>query len=396
MSSYDQLANSLMTKYQIPGAAIAVVHDGKLVFARGYGHAETGSGQLVQPDSMFRIASLSKPVTSAAILLLVQRGKLSLDQRVFDILPHQDPLPGGTVDPRLSTITVRELLEHAGGWNRDTTFDPAFLPVVISAAAGTPSPASSATIIHYMMGKPLQFSPGTDYNYSNYGYILLGRVVETINGLPYETFVREQVLSPSGAACMRIGHSLQSQALPKEVKYYDYPGAPLFNSIYGTGAKVPGPDGGICIESLDSAGGWVASPVDYLRFVLSIDGRTDHPDLLSASTIATMTARPSVPNWASTPTYDALGWKVRPIGNDATWWHLGALSGTATEVVRGFNGVTTVVFFNSRPSDSTTFENDLDSGISSAAASVTTWPATDQFSSFEGCVAGPRQRAAKH
>src|SRR5207253_9317336 len=139
--------------------------------------------------SQFRIASLSKPITSAAILLLVQRGKLNLDQRVFDLLSYE-PLPGETVDPRLATITMRNLLEHSGGWNRDTTFDPMFMmSVPIAVATGTPAPATTDSIIRYMMGKPLQFNPGSDYSYSNFGYSLLGRVIETITGQPYEKFV---------------------------------------------------------------------------------------------------------------------------------------------------------------------------------------------------------------
>src|ERR1043166_3268441 len=93
MVSYDQLASTLLTKYQIPGGALAVARNGKLVFARGYGYANKATGELVQPDSRFRIASLSKPISSAAVLLLVQRGQLSLDQRGFDILSYE-PLPG--------------------------------------------------------------------------------------------------------------------------------------------------------------------------------------------------------------------------------------------------------------------------------------------------------------
>src|SRR6185503_9515059 len=131
-----------------------------------------------------------------------------LDQRVFEILSYE-PLPGESVDPRLATITVRHLLEHSGGWNRDTTFDPMFLPVTIAAATGTPAPATADNIIRYMMGKPLQFNPGSAYNYSNFGYTLLGRVIETISKQSYEQFVREQVLTPSGSACMHIGRSLQ-------------------------------------------------------------------------------------------------------------------------------------------------------------------------------------------
>lgn len=395
MESYDQLAASLLTNYQIPGGAIAVARNGKLVFARGYGYANTATGDLVQPDSLFRVASLSKPITSAAILLLVQKGRLSLDQRVFDILSSDQPLPGRVPDPRLMNVTVRELLEHAGGWNRDTTFDPMFIPQEIAAAAGTPPPPDTQTIIRYMMGKPLQFDPGTDYNYSNFGYALLGRIIETISGESYEAFVREQVLSASGA-CMSLGHSLQSQSWPKEVKYYDYPGAPLTSSVFGTGL-VPWPDGGFYLEAMDSHGGWVASPIDYLRFVLSVDGRDDRPQILSLSAVSTMISQPSIPVWAGSPAWYALGWMVRPSHGDANWWHLGSLPGTSTIVVRNYDGVVWAAFFNSRPANPDAFFSDLDNGMWTALSGVTNWPSDDQFSSFSACYKPKnRSRAVRH
>lgn len=395
MVSYDQLASTLLTKYQVAGGAIAVARNGKLVFARGYGHANQATGELVQPDSQFRLASLSKPITSAAVLLLIERGKLTLDQRVFDILSYE-PLPGETVDPRLATITIRHLLEHSGGWNRDTTFDPMFLPVTIAAATGTPAPATADSIIRFMMGKPLQFTPGSAYNYSNFGYTLLGRVIETISGQSYEKFVREQVLTPSGAACMQIGRSLQAQSLPKEVKYYDFAGAPLVPSIYGTGTKVPRPDGGFHLEAMDAHGGWVASPIDYLRFILSVDARNDPGDILAAPTIETMIARPAIPSWSTSPAWYAKGWSVRPSQGDANWWHTGGLPGTTTLVVRNYGGVTWAAFFNAQPLNVDAFVGELDSGMWTALNGVTSWPSGDQFQSFAPCFTGPRRRALRH
>src|ERR1051325_972320 len=395
MVSYDQLASTLLTKYGIPGGALAVARNGKLVFARGYGYANKATGELVQPDSRFRIASLSKPITSAAILLLLQRGKLSLDQRVFDILSYE-PLPGESVDPRLATITIRHLLEHSGGWNRDTTFDPMFLPVAIAAATGTPAPATTDSIIRFMMGKPLQVNPGSDYNYSNFGYALLGRVVETISGQPYAKFVREQVLAPSGAACMEIGHSLQAQSLPGEVKYYDFPAAPTAPSIYGTGAKVSRPAGGFPLEAMGAQRGWVSSTVDYLRFVLSVDARNDRPDILAEETIKLMIARPAIPHWKTSASWYAKGWQVQPLKGEATWWHTGGLPGTTTLVVRNDGGVAWAAFFNSQPSNVEAFVDELDSGMWNALGSVTSWPSYDQFQSFAPCASGNRRRAARH
>ena len=396
MTSYDQLATTLMEKYQIPGGAIAVARNRKLIFARGYGYANVAAQRPVQPDSAFRIASLSKPMTSAAIMLLVERGRLRLDQRVFDILAYEQPLPGQTVDPRLASITVRELLEHSGGWNRDTTFDPMFEPLSIAQAAGVPPPAGTQTIIRYMMGKPLQFDPGSDVNYSNYGYALLGRVISRITGDDYGAFVRHDVLNPSGAACMQIGHSFQSQPLPREVSYYDYPGAPLAQSITGDGQSVPWPDGGFDLEAMDAHGGWVGSTIDYLRFVLSVDGRTT-PQILSASSVATMTERPSIPFWANSDYWYAKGWMIRPSGTDANWWHTGSLPGTTTLVVRAWNGFAWVAFFNSRPANSDGFAAELDDGMWTALSQATSFPTTDQFPNFSPCaVAGPRRHAARH
>lgn len=395
MVSYDQLASTLLTKYQIAGGAIAVARNGRLAFARGYGYANKATGDLVQPGSRFRIASLSKPITSAAVLLLVQQGKLSLDQRVFDLLSYQ-PLPGESVDPRLATITIRNLLEHSGGWNRDTTFDPMFLPVAIAAATGTSAPATTDSIIRFMMGKPLQFNPGSDYNYSNFGYALLGRVVETITGQPYEKFVREEVLAPGGATCMEIGHSRLAKSLPGEVKYYDFPGAPLVPSIDGSGTKVPRPDGGFHLEAMDAHGGWVASPVDYLRFVLSVDGRNDPPDMLTEATINLMIARPTIPSWSTSAAWYAKGWQVRPTLGNANWWHTGGLPGTTTIVVRNYGGVAWAAFFNSQPSNVDAFVDELDSGMWTALGNVTSWPSDDQFQSFAPCVTGPRRRAVRH
>ncbi len=396
MASFDQLATTLMTKYQIPGGAIAVVRNGKLVFARGYGYANVAGQRLVQPDSSFRIASLSKAITSAAIMLLVERQQLDLDQRVFDILSYEQPLPGQSTDSRLTSLTVRELLEHSGGWNRDTTFDPMFRPITIAQAAGLPPPAGTETIIRYMMGKPLQFNPGSDYNYSNYGYALLGRIITKISGVDYETFVRRQLLNQSGAACMQIGHSFQSQLLPKEVNYYDYPGAPLAPSIKGDGQSVPWPDGGFYLEAMDAHGGWVGSTIDYLRFVLSIDGRTA-PQVLSASSVATMTARPSIPLWTNSQYWYAKGWLIRPSGADANWWHTGSLPGSTTLVVRNYNGFAWAAFFNSRPANADAFASELDSGMWTALSQVTSFPTTDQFPNFPRCtVAGTRMRAVRH
>jgi CubicO group peptidase (beta-lactamase class C family) len=380
MTSFDRLATSLMTKYHLPGGAIAVMKNGKLVFARGYGYANTATREPVQPDSAFRIASLTKPITAAAILKLVEEKKLDLDAKVFDLLADIRPLPNAKVGPRLANITVRELLWHAGGWNSDTSFDPMFMPLQIAAANGTPPPADPVAIARYMRGQPLQFAPGTQYHYSNFGYSLLGRIIEHVTGAKYEAWVRANILRPAGDACMRTGHTLQSQPLPHEVKYYDFPGAPLVTSVFGTGAKVPDPDGGFYLEAMDSHGAWVASTIDYLRFVAALDGGR----ILSPPSIRTMLARPPIPSWRGAASWYGMGWMVRPTVNSANWWHAGSLPGTTTLVVRADNGYAWAAFFNSRPM-SGDLGGDLDSGMWDALSKVTAVPDADLFPRFRDC-----------
>jgi N-acyl-D-amino-acid deacylase len=94
-----------MGKWEIPGGAMAVIQDGKLVLSRGYGYADTNTGELIQPDSLFRIASVSKPITAVAVLKLVENDELSLDMPAFQMLNHLQPQAGVEVDPRINQIT---------------------------------------------------------------------------------------------------------------------------------------------------------------------------------------------------------------------------------------------------------------------------------------------------
>jgi N-acyl-D-amino-acid deacylase len=122
-------------------------------------------------------------------------------------------------------------------------------------------------IIRYMLARPLDFDPGKMYAYSNFGYCLLGRVVEAVSGETYEDYVREEVLKPMGIHDMRIGKSLLEGRAPREVRYGQ--GEPLMlKSIFGPklGELVPAPYGTSCIEAMDAHGGWIASSVDLARF----------------------------------------------------------------------------------------------------------------------------------
>lgn len=380
LASFDSTVLGLMAKWQIPGGSLAVVKDGRLVLAHGYGWASRENRQPVQPDSLFRIASLSKSLTSAAILKLVEEGQLRLDDKAFDLLGDLQPRPGASINPALRTITIRNLLQHSGGWDRDQSFDPMFRSRDIAAAMGVRPPANAETIIRYMLDQPLQFTPGTRYAYSNFGYCVLGRIIERKTGQRYEDFVRDQILSPAGVTSMRLGHTKLTQRAPGEVRYYGFPKMSLAPSVFPTGpAKVPWPYGGFYIEAMDSHGGWLASAPDLARFIGALDASSHQPQILTFRSIEQMTARPEPPLWAGSDYWYGMGWMVRTATGGTNWWHTGALDGTTTLMVRAGIGVTWVVLLNSRPQDSGSLDSELDSGMWQAEQAVQSWPAHDLF-----------------
>lgn len=381
MAAFDSIVPAIMRRWSIPGGAVAVVKDGRLVFARGYGLADVASGDVVQPDALFRIASLSKPITAAAALKLEEDGQLDLDAKAFGVLTDLEPPPDATVDPRLDQITIRQLLYHSGGWNRDITFDPMFRSTTAAEAVGATAPASAETVIRYMKGMPLQFDPGSAYSYSNFGYAVLGRNIERATGLTYEQYVQSEILAPMGISRMRIGRSLPFERPADEVHYYD---AATTESVFPGVGVVPFPDGGFHLEAMDAHGGWIASTIDLLRFATSVDGLDTRPDLLSAATIDRMTARPLAPLWVGTSFYYAMGWQIRPAGGDANWWHTGSLPGTTALLVRAHNGLAWAALFNARAGSAQgSFDLDLDQAMWAGVQAVTAWPTHDLFAQHE-------------
>jgi CubicO group peptidase (beta-lactamase class C family) len=381
LKSLDDEITSLMRKWSIPGGAVAVVKDGRLVLAHGYGLADRDAGKPVQPDSLFRIASLSKPITAAALLVLVERGRLNLDAKVLGILKLPSVSPDKAADPRWRRITVRQLLFHTAGFDRDTGFDPMFRSDEIAKATGTSAPAEAKAIIRFMLDRRLDFDPGTKYAYSNFGYCLLGRVIERITGKPYAEAVQNLVLRPAGITRMKIGRTRLSDRLPGEVRYYTPENDECRSVFPDVRRPVPWPYGGFYIEAMDSHGAWVASAIDLVRFVSALDGSRT-PGLLKPATVRLIESRPPPPMPANPPSYYGLGWLIRPVGKAANWWHNGSLPGTMTLLVRTHHGLKWAALFNLRPKDDGRFLGELDGGIWKAVGRVSKWPEHDLFSRY--------------
>src|SRR5215472_6821399 len=236
---FDQAATSLMVQMNAPGLALAISQGGKLLLARGYGYTDFAAKTPVQPGSMFRIASLSKMLTSLAIMHLRDQGLLDLDQKVVGILTDYPLGPGA--DPRVQDITVREMLQHSEGWDGSKVGDFTRQNSLIAQTLGVPSPTNSADATRYALNQPLQFTPGTAFAYTDVGYTILGKVIEKITGQSYESYVRQQVLAPFDVYDMSIGFTQSSQRGPFEVEYYPYSGQPLVTSEFPGQGPVPAP-----------------------------------------------------------------------------------------------------------------------------------------------------------
>ncbi|MGV3720294.1 MAG: serine hydrolase domain-containing protein [Actinomycetota bacterium] len=389
LASFDQEMEQYMRARSVPGGALAVVKEGKLLYARGYGWADREKKQPAEADSLFRIASISKPITAVAVLQLVEQGKLKLEDRAFDLVRLPAVVPEGKkADPRLASITIRQLLEHSGGWDRDKSYDAMFRPELIANAVGVPPPAGPEAVIRYMLGQPLDFDPGTQYAYSNLGYCILGRVIEKASGRTYEEYVRRHVLAPAGVTAMRIGATLEKGRLPKEVRYYsptDRRGRSVFPSMPG---DVPVCYGTFNLEAMDAHGAWVASAVDLAKFAAALDD-PEHSPLLKPASFREMYARPAPPlglkeDGSPADVFYGLGWQVRPVGNagKANYWHGGSLPGTWTLLVRRWDGLTWAALFNQRSEDRKTPDGEIDPALHRAAAAVKQWPTENLFGRY--------------
>jgi CubicO group peptidase (beta-lactamase class C family) len=301
-----ELAKTFMDKHSVPGFSVAIGKSGQLLYQGAFGWADREKHEQVTPAHLFRIASISKPITSAAIFVLVERKRLSLDDKVFGgsgVLNKdyvQPPVPA-----MVENITIEHLLTHTcGGWG--VIIDE---PVILNKSM------NNAQVINwYIHNRPLENPPGQRFTYSNFGYFLLGRVIEKIGGKAYSDFVKESVLSRCGISDMMIGGSTLAQRKANEVKYY---------------GALPGTDPyHYNLVHQDSSGGWIGSPTDLVRFAMNVVEAESPSNILGPDTIKKMISPSSV-----NPRY-AKGWYV---GNN-NLWHGGSLTGSNTQMVRAKSG----------------------------------------------------------
>ena len=316
LASMDKLARLFVSRYEVPGLSVAIARHGQFVYRKAFGWADQGAQERATPSSLFRIASASKPITSVTIFTLIEKNRLKLNDLVFGRNGILGFDYGSSYPDRVQKITIEHLLTHTcGGWPNDDS-DPMFFDNDISQAD---------LIKLAVHEEPLKYEPGAHWAYSNFGYCILGRVVEKLSRQTYEQYVQQNVLKKCGVTDMRIARNSLAERAPGEVVYY--PGHevdPYFNNV----------------RRMDSHGGWIATPSDLVQFGMHVDGFSYTPNILEESTIRTMTEPCSI---SPEPHY-AKGWFV--MAN--SWWHTGGLFGTASTLLREANGLCWAAIVNIR------------------------------------------------
>jgi len=373
----DSAMNGVMNRHAPPGIAVAVVRNGKLAVAKSYGSADLDGMEPLRPDHLFRIASISKPVTGMAAIRAIEEGLLDPDAAVFDIL--QSYLPQSGADPRLPLMTVKHLMHHTGGWNIvDYPNDPLFRSREIAEAVGSTMPPDPNALTRWVAMQPLDFDPGSSFAYTNIGYVVLGRVLEQSTGFAYEDFVRRFVLEPAGVTRAQLGGITRAKRRPDEVEYESFQNS-IWTSVFDGDSVVPEPAyGGINLVGLDASSAWLFSVVDLVRLAAAVDGDAGYPEIISTQSFEFMTAIGTPAG--TTPLGVAWFLGTNGTGDVVKWDHGGGMPGTTAYLARLPDGVIIAAISNTALEQD--FFGDLAVGLTDAVEGIVDWPDTDLFPQF--------------
>jgi D-alanyl-D-alanine carboxypeptidase len=303
VGALDALANRQLASGLVPSLEIGVARRGQTVFLRAYGSRSLSPLLLADASTDYQIASLTKAFTAASILLLAQDGKLSVDDPLVRYIPEYPPA---------NQITLREMLNMVSGIH-------AALYDTFTTLYGT---IDHATIVQRLATLPLDFPPGTRFEYSNSNYWLLGIVIERVAKMSYPTFVASRILMP--IALNRTAYLATWNDADTAGGYWHQGAASLPFQ-----ARPPWSS-----DYLFSMGGLVSDAGDLLRWDESLRA----PGFLKPASLATMFTVPNVPG-----SRYAMGWYVDP---DGTRWHVGASSGFNTAQALYADGYDVVVLGN--------------------------------------------------
>ena len=373
LTPVDQVVRIFMEANGVRAAQVAIAKNGKMKFSHGYTWAESGY-KVTQPSDRFLLASCSKMFLEAAIQSLYDSKKLTPDKTVYPLLGFSNP-----ADPRSDQITVQQLLDHRGGYNDGTNpnlpaaADPTYNMRAIGIALGHPV-NGKLDIARYMYGQPLQYTPGTDSAYSNYGYLLLGALVEKLTGMSYFDYLKQNILQPAGLTEVQVFSTLASlrtanEAIAEDQGFglspFDLNSQLLMPNVYGGDGEineVGDPNDGLC-ASAESLAQFI-----FNHAVWGNGGR--------APGSARSGSTPGASSWAESR-WDGVDWSY--VVNTRDW---PPVTPAASTTVSGMQALTTTPFTLAVPNGSTK------GFTTSGALLVTTASAGVQLIQYTGLSAG--------
>ena len=319
----------------IEAGLLGVMKNGVVVLERGYGWKDSAHTEALPANAMMRIASVTKPITAAAVHALVDAGIFSFDDHVFNLEQPDGGLLDVTPflslgDSRLAQITVRHCLDHEGGWDRSIAGDLTYMEVDVASDMRVANPPGRENTARWILSHPLEHDPGTTYAYSNIGYMMLGLVIEQYSGMSYLDFVHQQVfgLLNVDPADIQLGRTFTADQNPRE-PWYDYPGS--CQNVFQPAEFVNCPHGGWDHEARVSQGRIISSTRPLLHFL-------DHFYINGPSIGASRTGD------------EGASWKRS---------HTGSLRGTNALARQRGDGVNYVVLFNKRSTTGSSYATQI-------------------------------------
>ena len=365
---FDASINRFMRYWGIRGGSFALMRNDSLLYAKGYGFANTQDSIPCEVRNIFRVASVSKLLTAVAVMHLEETGQLSTQDFVFGedgIL--NDSLFLDYRDKKIKKVTVEHLLRHTSGFSNPHG-DAAFNMELVAQFLDKPLPLSMDDMVLYATKNRLRAVPGRRFNYSNLGYIVLSKVIEKVSGIPYETYIKDSILAPIGCYDIHLANNYSDGFRENEVTYYEVKEAEPVPAYDGSDTLVMKSLGGNDVRGLYGAGGWVASPVELLKLVSAINKCPVREDFLTPESIDFMTpygknAKPA--GWASS--------------SAKFWLRSGSMSGTSALIKAQKDGYSWVFISNSSSWNGPGLARQMNREITQALRKVKKWPETDYF-----------------
>jgi N-acyl-D-amino-acid deacylase len=366
LGEIDEIMNQVLQQFHVPGGACAVAHDGKLVYAKGFGVANLRTGEPATPTTLFNLASCTKAISAFGALRLQEQGQLNLDTPFWDIIGRPMTANGELPRPRIREITVRQLLHHSGGWNDDSGFDTAGKQINRMAPNGLPY----SEAVRVLLQTPLDYPPGTQAKYANGQWNLIKYVIECASQEPYGRYMKKQLRS--------IGIEDMVEESPNVV--------PGQSNRYGGNPPRMIKGGQRTVPLMPSFGNWMASSIDLVKFLTALDGSRTQG--ISPDSFNQLVA-PLPPPMQSDQDGRHFGLgldTVRQMPAGISFMKDGAKPGVHCQIVHMSNGVDFCVQFNGGSSDNGDDANPAPVAVNKIRAllnDVKDWPAGDLFANCQ-------------